>query len=82
MQFLLCFLLGFLFASYFVPIMDGIGGWFLAWIELKKTQLSEIVNQININMRQAASELDEEDDPPRRPIGFQLPDKKEEEDEV
>ena len=82
MQYLLCFLAGFLFASYLIPILDGIGAWFLAWTEMRKAGVNEITNQINIKMSQAASEL-EEDDPPWRPMGFQLPNQKEEdEDEV
>ena len=79
MQYLLCFLAGFLFASYLVPILDGIGAWFLAWTETHKAKNNEITNQINIKMTQAASEL-EEDDPPRRPMGFQLPSQKEEDE--
>ena len=78
---LLYFILGILFVTYVIPLMDGISSWFLTWVEAKKAKQSEVINQTNIKMRQAAASAEE--DPPRRPIGFRLPDEEEEnEDEV
>ena len=79
---LLYFILGILFVTYVIPLLDGILSWFLTWVEAKKAKQSEVINQTNIKMRQAAASADE--DPPRRPIGFRVPDEEEEyeEDEV
>ena len=79
---LLYFILGILFVTYVIPLLDGISSWFLTWVEAKKAKQSEIINQTNIKMRQAAASAEE--DPPRRPIGFRVPDEEEEyeEDEV
>ena len=79
---LLYFILGILFVTYVIPLMDGISSWFLTWVEAKKAKQSEVINQTNIKMRQAAASAEEE--PPRRPIGFRVPDEEEEyeEDEV
>ena len=79
---LLYFILGILFVQYAIPLIDGISAWFLTWIEAKKAKQSSIINDANIKMRQAAASAEE--DPPRRPIGFRVPDEEEEneEDEV
>lgn len=81
---LLYFILGFMFAVYLVPLLDGISGWFLTWIEAKKAKQSEIINQTNIKMRQAAASADT--DSPKRLIGFSVPDddyeEEDEEDEI
>ena len=82
---LLYFILGVLFVSYIIPIIDGISAWFLTWVEAKKAKQSEIVNKANIKMRQDSASADQ--DPPMRQIGFQLPDAdpeegEDEEDEV
>ena len=79
---LLYFILGILFVTYVIPLMDGISSWFLTWVEAKKAKQSEVINQTNIKMRQAAASAEE--DPPRRQIGFRVPDEEEEyeEDEV
>lgn len=79
---LLYFILGILFITYVIPLMDGISAWFLTWIEAKKAKQSEVINQTNIKMRQAAASAEE--DPPHRLIGFRVPDEEEEyeEDEV
>ena len=79
---LLYFILGILFVTYVIPLLDGISAWFLTWVEAKKAKQSEVINQTNIRMRQAAASAEE--DPPRRPIGFRVPDEEEEyeEDEV
>ena len=79
---LLYFILGILFVTYVIPLMDGISSWFLTWVEAKKAKQSEVINQTNIKMRQAAASAEE--DPPRKPIGFRVPDEEEEyeEDEV
>lgn len=66
------FISGALFAQYGIPLLDGITTWFLSWIEVKKARQSEIINQININMHQAAASADQ--DPPMRKIGFCVPD--------
>ena len=79
---LLYFIFGILFVTYVIPLLDGISAWFLTWVEAKKAKQSEVINQTNIKMRQAAASAEE--DPPRRPIGFRVPDEEEEyeEDEV
>lgn len=79
---LLYFILGILFVTYVIPLLDGILAWFLTWVEVKKAKQSEVINQTNIKMRQAAASAEE--DPPRRSIGFRVPDEEEEyeEDEV
>ena len=79
---LLYFILGIIFVTYVIPLLDGISAWFLTWVEAKKAKQSEIINQINIKMRQAAASA--EDDSPKRLIGFCMSDEKEEyeEDEI
>lgn len=79
---LLYFILGIIFVTYVIPLFDGVSAWFLTWVEAKKAKQSEIINQINIKMRQAAASA--EDDSPKRLIGFCTPDKEEEyeEDEI
>jgi hypothetical protein len=68
------------FAVYLIPLLDGLSAWFLTWVEAKKAKQSEIINQINVKMRQAAASA--EDDSPKRLIGFcRDDDYKEEEDE-
>lgn len=57
---LLYFILGIFFISNLVPIVDGLSSWFLTWIELKKTNLSEKINLTTINMRQASTSADKE----------------------
>lgn len=76
---LLYFILGFVFAVYLIPLLDGLSAWFLTWVEAKKTKQAEIINQTTINMRQAATSAEE--DPPRRAIGFAMPDDYEEEED-
>lgn len=81
---LIYFILGILFIQYFIPLVEGISAWFLTWVEMKKTKCGEIINQSNINMRQAAASAEE--DTPCRTIGFYAPDddteKEEDEDEI
>ena len=79
---LLYFILGIVFVSYVIPLLDGISAWFLTWVEAKKAKQSSVINDANIKMRKAAASAEE--DPPRRPIGFRVPDEEEEyeEDEV
>lgn len=77
---LLYFILGIIFVSYVIPIIDGVSAWFLTWVEAKKSKQSEIVNKANIKMRQDAASTDQ--DPPTRQIGFQVPDDDQEEEEV
>lgn len=77
---LLYFILGFVFAVYLIPLLDGLSAWFLTWVEAKKAKQSEIINHTNIKMRQAAASA--EDDSPKRLIGFcRNDDYEEEEDE-
>ena len=76
---LLYFILGILFVQYIIPILEGICTWFLTWVEAKKAKQSEVINLANINMRQAATSADQE--PPKRPIGFCVPDPVENEEE-
>lgn len=82
---LLYFILGIIFVTYVIPLLDGISAWFLTWVEAKKAKQSEIISQTNIKIRQAAASAEE--DPPSRPIGFRMPnsedyDEEENEDEV
>lgn len=76
---LLYFILGFAFAVYLIPLLDGLSAWFLTWVEAKKTKQAEIINQITIKMRQTAASA--EDDAPKRAIGFCCEDDYEEEDD-
>ena len=76
---LLYFILGILFVSYVIPLIDGLSGLFLTWIEAKKAKQSEIINLTNIKMRQAAASA--EDDSPKRLIGFCREDDYEEEED-
>ena len=77
---LLYFILGFAFASYLMPILEGLGAWFLTWVEAKKAKQTEIVNQVNIKMRKDAASTDQ-DAPSMGKIGFQYLDAEEGEDE-
>lgn len=78
---LLYFILGIVFVTYVIPLLDGISAWFLTWVEARKAKQSEIINLTNIKMRQAATSA--EDDTPKRLIGFRVSDEEEEyEDEV
>ena len=78
---LLYFILGIIFVTYAIPLLDGISAWFLTWVEAKKAKQSEVINLTNIKMRQAATSAEE--DSPKRLIGFRMPDEEEEyEDEV
>ena len=76
---LLYFILGFVFAVYLIPLLDGISAWFLTWVEAKKAKQSEIVNQANIKMRKDAASTDQ-DAPSMGKIGFQYLDAEEGED--
>ena len=76
---LLYFILGFVFAVYLIPLLDGISAWFLTWVEAKKAKQSEVINLANIKMRQAAASA--EDDTPKRLIGFCREDDYEEEED-
>ena len=83
---LLYFILGFAFASYLMPILEGLGAWFLTWVEAKKIKQTEIVNQANIKMRKDAASTDQDYTLVGK-IGFQYPDAEpkegeDEEDEV
>lgn len=77
---LLYFILGFAFASYLMPVLEGLGAWFLTWVEAKKAKQTEIVNQVNIKMRKDAASTDQ-DTPSVGKIGFQYLDAEEGEDE-
>lgn len=48
---LLYFILGIIFVTYVIPLLDGISAWFLTWVEAKKSKQSEIISQANIKMR-------------------------------
>jgi hypothetical protein len=63
-----------------MPILEGLGAWFLTWVEAKKAKQSEIVNQANIKMRKDAASTDQ-DAPSMGKIGFQYLDAEEGEDE-
>ena len=77
---LLYFILGILFVSYVIPLIDGLSGLFLTWIEAKKAKQTDAVNQINIKMRKEAASAGQ-DEPHMAKIGFQIPDADEEESE-
>lgn len=76
---LLYFILGILFVSYMIPLLDGLSGLLLTWMEAKKAKQSEIINLTNIKMRHAAASA--EDDTPKRLIGFCREDDYEEEED-
>lgn len=76
---LLYFILGILFVSYVVPLLDGLSSLLLTWMEAKKAKQSEVINLTNIKMRQAAASA--EDDSPKRLIGFCREDDYEEEED-
>lgn len=76
---LLYFILGILFVSYVIPLLDGLSGLLLTWMEAKKAKQSEIINLTNIKMRQAVASA--EDDTPKRLIGFCREDDYEEEED-
>ena len=77
---LLYFILGIVFVSYIIPLLDGASGLLLTWMEAKKAKLNEIINLTNIKIRQATTSA--EDDTPKRLIGFcRDDDYKEEEDD-
>ena len=76
---LLYFILGILFVSYVIPLLDGLSGLLLTWMEAKKAKQSESINLSNIKMRQAAASA--EDDTPKRLIGFCREDDYEEEED-
>ena len=78
---LLYFILGFAFASYLMPILEGVGAWFLTWVEAKKAKQTEIVNQVNIKMRKDAAASADQDYTPVGKIGFQYLDAEPEEGE-
>ena len=48
---LLYFILGILFVQFVIPLLDGIAGWFLTWVEAKKAKQSSVINDANIKMR-------------------------------
>lgn len=77
---LLYFILGFCFASFGIPIVEGICAWFLTWIEAKKAKQSDAINQVNIKMRKEAASAGQ-DEPQMAKIGFQIPVADEEESE-
>lgn len=76
---LLYFILGIIFVTYVIPICDGLSAWFLTWVEAKKVKSTEIVNLMNIKMRQAATSAD--DVSSMKLIGFSREDDYEEEDD-
>lgn len=76
---LLYFILGILFVSYVVPLLDGLSSLLLTWMEAKKAKQSEVINLTNIKMRQAAASA--EDDSPKSLIGFCRDDDYEEEED-
>ena len=71
---LLFFLLGILFVSYVIPILDSLSTLILAWVETKKIAYSEQINQTNIKMRRDAEKAEEEDYPKKTIVGFYAPD--------
>ena len=80
---LIYFILGILFIQYCIPIFDGLCSWCLSWIEVQKAKQSEIVNQINITMHQAAASAEEGSQ--KKVFGFYSSDdnyEEEEDDEI
>ena len=68
---LLFFVLGIIFAQYLVPIFEAIGSLILTSIEIKKVKNQDVINQIEIKMRQ-----DEKNANKKSKIGFENPDNK------
>lgn len=48
---LIYFILGLVFVSYIMPILDSASSWFMTWIEAKKATQSEKINLANIKIR-------------------------------
>lgn len=76
---LIYFILGIFFIQYCIPALDGLCTWFLSWIEVKKAKQGEIVNQVNITMRQAVASA--EGEPQKKIVGFYSSDDDYEEEE-
>ena len=68
---LLFFILGIFFAQYLIPIFEALGSLILTSIEVKKVKKQDIINQIEIKIRQ-----DEKNANKKSNIGFEDPDNK------
>lgn len=74
---LVYFLLGIIFSTIILPIVESFCGLLFAWVEAKKATYGEIVNESNIRMQKRAMEAEA---PAIHPIGFTLTNSEEEED--
>ena len=68
---LLFFVLGIIFAQYLIPIFENLSSLILTSIEVRKVKKQDIINQIEIKMRQ-----DEKNANKKSKIGFENPDNK------
>lgn len=76
---LVFFILGILFAEFILPLLKKIADVLITFFEYKEGQISELINAINIRMKQAVKSLDDES--PKYQIGFAPSLQKEEDDE-
>ena len=72
------FLLGILLVSFILPLLDGLTGLFLTMIETAKGYFTVKVTEYNCRLKKLAYE---DDEPPRRLIGFARNDTEEDEED-
>jgi hypothetical protein len=75
---LVYFLLGILLVSFILPLLDGLTGLFLTMIEVAKGYFTVKVTEYNCRLKKLAYE---DDEPPKRLIGFAREDTEEDEED-
>ena len=65
---ILGFILGILFVSLFLPLIDGLATLLLTILEVAKGYFTVKVTEYNLRLKKLS--YDEEDDEPKRLIGF------------
>ena len=73
------FLLGILLVSFVLPLLDGLTGLLLTLIEVAKGHFTVKVTEYNYQLKKLAYE-EEEDEAPKRLIGFAREENEEDED--
>lgn len=73
------FLLGILLVSFVLPLLDGLTGLLLTLIEVAKGHFTVKVTEYNYQLKKLAYE--EEDETPKRLIGFAREENEEDEDD-
>lgn len=76
---ILGFILGILLVSLFLPLIDGLATLLLTMLEVAKGYFTVKVTEYNLRLKKLS--YDEEDDEPKRLIGFMREDQEEDEDE-